>query len=415
MLQPGGKNWIEKYFSLVEKELIDIDINPPKDLSLEEFLHAELFQTGLAFGYPSQMLFSNQVDQSSWTLDEKVKVLLFESLLHVYELQHEKIYKDEFIETLVDFYADYKESYSFNVFSFFVKESSSVKLEAILSRRVHVKKTWINIFWVNYLSNSLVFLDVLAYRQFLISGNQLKENYEVYVNAILKTIILASYSDGSVDPEEKTIFDVFIASANLPTEKHQYFKKLSIEGSLKLSDIELPEDLDTLFSFYLVDLAVLTVFSDLTAMDDEMVFLYELCNYLNVDTDYLHHSLVLIEGFVLENNHKVSFLSESSSYERLYQSFTNRWIKVLGRNKDKLVDELKNNKELVTLVNKSLVEDLSTEEKEKVKTQFKDLVKSMPALAIFMLPGGALLLPLITRIVPALLPSSFKQNDLKKD
>jgi len=58
---------------------------------------------------------------------------------------------------------------------------------------------------------------------------------------------------------------------------------------------------------------------------------------------------------------------------------------------------------------------LSIEEKEKVSNQFKDIIKSMPALAIFMLPGGALLLPLILKIVPALLPSAFRENETEKD
>jgi hypothetical protein len=37
----------------------------------------------------------------------------------------------------------------------------------------------------------------------------------------------------------------------------------------------------------------------------------------------------------------------------------------------------------------------------------------MPSLAIFMLPGGALLLPIILKLVPDLLPSAFKENDVE--
>jgi len=42
-----------------------------------------------------------------------------------------------------------------------------------------------------------------------------------------------------------------------------------------------------------------------------------------------------------------------------------------------------------------------------------DILKSMPSMAIFMLPGGALLLPIILKIVPDLLPSSFKDNEIE--
>ena len=67
---------------------------------------------------------------------------------------------------------------------------------------------------------------------------------------------------------------------------------------------------------------------------------------------------------------------------------------------------------MILLVKKSTSSDLSKEEKEIVKTQFKDLAKSVPSLAIFMLPGGALLLPLILKIIPDLIPSAFKDNKL---
>ena len=90
-------------------------------------------------------------------------------------------------------------------------------------------------------------------------------------------------------------------------------------------------------------------------------------------------------------------------------------MKVLGRNKDKLVQELSQSKELLVLIAKSRKEELTAEEKGKVKTQFLDIIKSMPALAIFMLPGGALLLPLVLKIIPDLVPSAFKENDLDEN
>ena len=82
------------------------------------------------------------------------------------------------------------------------------------------------------------------------------------------------------------------------------------------------------------------------------------------------------------------------------------------RNKDKLGTEIKQSKDLIFLVKKSATQDLTKEEKELVKTQFKDIVKSVPALAIFMLPGGAVLLPLILKVIPDLVPSAFKENEI---
>jgi len=37
-----------------------------------------------------------------------------------------------------------------------------------------------------------------------------------------------------------------------------------------------------------------------------------------------------------------------------------------------------------------------------------DICKSIPAFTVFMLPGGALLLPLLIKAIPKLLPSAFR-------
>ena len=85
---------------------------------------------------------------------------------------------------------------------------------------------------------------------------------------------------------------------------------------------------------------------------------------------------------------------------------------ILGRNKEKILTELKESKELMDLVRESTLRDLSEEEKEIVRTQFYDILKTMPSLAIFMLPGGALLLPVVSKIFPELLPTSFQENNI---
>ena len=53
---------------------------------------------------------------------------------------------------------------------------------------------------------------------------------------------------------------------------------------------------------------------------------------------------------------------------------------------------------------------IKREEKKKVKNQLLDICKSIPALAVFMLPGGALLLPLLIKLIPDILPSAFKED-----
>ena len=90
-------------------------------------------------------------------------------------------------------------------------------------------------------------------------------------------------------------------------------------------------------------------------------------------------------------------------------------IKVLlQKNKERLLQELKQSKEAISLIKKATHTNLSTEEKEKIKVQLLDICKSIPALAVFLLPGGALLLPLLIKLIPDILPSAFRDDPLKK-
>ncbi|REH47519.1 LETM1-like protein [Tenacibaculum gallaicum] len=81
------------------------------------------------------------------------------------------------------------------------------------------------------------------------------------------------------------------------------------------------------------------------------------------------------------------------------------------KNKKRLAKELQESRELLFLVRKSLTTSLTDEEKAKVKEQTLDICKAIPAFAVFMLPGGALLLPLLIKLIPDILPSAFKADD----
>lgn len=83
---------------------------------------------------------------------------------------------------------------------------------------------------------------------------------------------------------------------------------------------------------------------------------------------------------------------------------------LLHKNKLRLYEELSQSKEAMRLIKKSTHTNLTEEEKQKVKTQLLDICKAIPAFAVFMLPGGALLLPLLIKLIPDILPSAFQED-----
>jgi hypothetical protein len=105
---------------------------------------------------------------------------------------------------------------------------------------------------------------------------------------------------------------------------------------------------------------------------------------------------------------------QSTEVSFAYKETSKRWLRIIGRNRDRLITEIKESQELMALLQKSTKEELSPEEKEQVKAQFYDILKSMPSLAIFLFPGGTLLLPIVMKLVPELIPSAFKVNEVEK-
>ncbi len=418
MLQPGSKGWINKYFDLVEKNQFDLMCDLPDEVDKHSFMHAALGRTGIIFGFPSRLQFAKELDDSKWTSEEKLKLLLFECHLFAYKVnlaEPNQFNKEDFINTLVDFYGKYNARSISKVFTFFLKETKVEKLEAVLAKRVDIKANFLeNRFWVNYLNNVFIYLDVILFNDFMEHRKKSTfYNYDELAMNALTAITLAAYSDGEIESQEKSMFSVFLASANL-SDIHRDIAESRFKSGASFDDFTDVVESNWLFKRFLVDLSSFVIFSNHEADIEEKKYLAQLGEKLGLTELELNESLALTEQFILTNQSTIPFLNNSSSVEKVYSSLSKRWVKILGRNKDKLAVELKQSKELVQLIRKSTTTELSKEEKEAVKTQFKDLVKSMPSLAIFMLPGGAVLLPIVLKVIPDLIPSAFRDNEVEK-
>lgn len=417
MLSPGSKGWINKYFDLERRNEFSLEFSVPNGLTLKEYVHFSFLRSGIVFGFPVKRIFANELKDSKWTQNEKLKVLLFESFLLIYLMENKDDHFDleKFKASLLSFYAEHKARGLSKVFGLFLKETPDERLENILTQRLSVKSKLIEgQYWLGYLSNAFVYLDIVLYRNFLKNRKETLSNYNELADNALVAITMAAYSDDIITDQEKAMFKVFLSSANLKDSEKKVAKERFKHGA-SLSDFSEIAKSNVLFRRFLIDITALTIFVNEERLPEEIPFFNEMCDFLDVPKKEVHNAMTMIENFVLQNSNQMSLLSSSSSYEKLYGSVSKRWVKVLSRNSDKLALELKESKELVQLIRKSTSEELSKEEKELVKSQFMDIMKSMPALAIFMLPGGALLLPLILKIIPDLVPSAFRDNELDEE
>lgn len=418
MLSPGAKGWIHKYFDLIERGTISLELDRPDETRKLQFMHLTLGHSGIMFGYPLQMIFAKDLDDSKWTVGEKLKLLLFESHLFVYQQIYirEEFDKEAFLQSLTNFYSHHNASAISRMFKVFIKESNAEMLESVLAKRIDIKSNiFENKWWVNSLSNAFAYLDVVLYDEFEHKRkDEALKNYHNYAENALTAITLSAYSDGVIESKETDLFHFFLASANLDEDDRDLVLERFKKGAT-LNDFSSFVARHFLLKRFLFDLSVVTILATHEAQPEEVAFLTELGEHLEIDAFEMEASMRMVENFVLKSKDQVAYLSDRSKYDKVYKSFSKRWTKVISRNSDKLKLELRESKELVMLIRKSSSEELSAEEKEAVKTQFKDLAKSIPALTVFMLPGGAILMPLLLKLIPDLIPSAFKENTIEEN
>lgn len=416
MLSPGAKGWINKYFELIEKGRISLDFDRPEGLRKLHYMHLVLGESGITFGYPIDLIFAKGIDSSEWTNSEKLKLLLFEAQLFVYlQIHLDKPFdKEAFLSELDQFYQYHNAGSLKKLLKIFSKPTKEGRVEAALKDRVSIESNYIeNKWWVNTLSNAFIYLDVILFDDFAHwHREEAIKNYDSYARNALIALTLSAYSDGLVEKREKKLFDIYLASANL-SEKDREKAKEKFRHGASFNDFSLYVQDHWLLKRFLFDLSALNVFSHEEVIDLETKFLEQLAAHLEITEEEMDESLGVIENFILKAQDRAEFLKNNSSYEKVYHSLSDRWTKVLVRNKDRIAEELKESKELVSLINKSRKQDLTPEEKEVVKKQFKDIARSVPALAIFMIPGGTILLPIVLKVIPDLIPSAFRENELE--
>ena len=102
----------------------------------------------------------------------------------------------------------------------------------------------------------------------------------------------------------------------------------------------------------------------------------------------------------------------SGALGRLRRLVLDKVTHAVRSNMLKLVQEIKETGELAKLLGLASIRELTPEEGAKVKSQLLDICKTVPALAIFLLPGGGLLIPVLIKLLPFnILPTAFGDGD----
>lgn len=408
-IAPSSSNWINKYFDLVDNKKIELDSFFSNN-SEEELFEIVISRSGLVFGTAEKLIFSQHLDIEKYTHEEALKLLFFEALIFI-QINHEGNFdKIRFINDLNTFYANFNSDF-WRLNLKFGKEDQIQKLESTINARIKVKSNNVldTNFWLNSFSNILCIVDVLLFDEFKRKKiKTINDRFDLYNYKLIRGIILAAKLDEKIQKSEKQIINRFLRAANLAQMYETDLIQFLDKENLSQDDFHITFENPRIAKIAYI-LVIFITEGTHTVGAKEANSLKRLGKSFGLTSHEISECKISCRSFLYSKTDGELNLA-GSNINHNYKDFSSKWIRILGRNKEKLSNELAESKELMQLIKKSTKEDLSKEEKEKIKKQFLDLLKAMPSVGIFLLPGGTILLPIILKIVPDLLPSTFKEN-----
>lgn len=395
MINPSVPGWIAKFYS--EQKISEMEL-----VSDSSSFYESLQTSGFIYGHIIALHTNTPIPIQGWFKEEVSKVALFNSLLEVYSLTNDTLNWSEFIEKTVSYYNEMHPE-GFNLFKKLLpKNSPLLTLEKFIDERVQTNENSIIKNFSHLVTNALLFIDVLGFRQFLIHGNipekYLKRIEETIVNIV--TLALKVKSDKS--QYDDLLIKLFEASIR--------YSKFSAPTKLNLDSFQLEYFTDELEKKYLIDIAGMAMWNDGVLDSNELFFLKELAAKLSISEEFVDQSVLKTNQFISKHKKNIPYFNYSNPVKHFYEHTTQSVLTLLARNKTRLVKEIVQSKELMMLLAISTTRDLDEKEKKKIKKQILDVCKTIPSLTIFLLPGGSLLLPLLIKFIPTMLPSSFNEN-----
>ena len=417
MFSPGKKNWIKKFFSLVDRNEIDLQVNLSSEIDdVEEQIREICEHTGILYGVPNQNLYTTAYIGGA-TRNEKLQVLLMESLLYIYQLHQSVSFNpDAFIYAVNEFYQTSSISKKLPWNQLLGKRDATQHLEQFLADRIKVHSSYNDTnFWFNHLTNGFLYVDLILFHRYCKGGHVRNQGvYNDLVAGVLKHILSIKFQN----PHEDRLFD-----GNM-------YKNLLLSSELTESDLTRITGSETTdgardealmifkqepmlrkFTFQFVVLLYHEFPSESYNTD---TFLFRIGTELGINPQEISDIFWECRKSMSAHSSEFFHLISESESKILVTQLARKYKRILWRNKDKLIRELRESKELIYLVGQASKRELSPEEKEKVRTQSMDLMKSVPSIGIFLIPGGALWLPLVLKLIPDLLPSAFKENEVEE-
>jgi hypothetical protein len=421
-MDPSGKNWLYELMQHCNTHRQEGSDMYSKYSSLDMLAYSLMRRTGLSMGVPLKMAAAQHPHFSEWSDTEKTKIIFTECLIWIAhfsagiqavesDLQH---VANNSLKLISGFYAElgYKPR---RKFSGFAKPDTGIRqlAEYLLDSRFAPPVFFKKEFWDTGMRFSFLFAEGAAFACYCASGSSIAKHTAI-ISASLELLLRPPVP--KVGKAGIKIMEAFIKSAGRPAHE----AALYIERAKMASEPRQPyvpsllclAEKKLVLEFYL---AAHTAIS--SAADAEWSNVSaSICQLLGISEEEFCNSLFSTQSFIAEYGNKIAYINNTYLLNGLAINITRQAQASIRKNGGSIRRELQESRELVELLVKSQNQMLSKEEKDKVRAQAYDLLKTIPSLAIFMVPGGSILLPILLNILPRefLLPSSFLNQKEKK-
>ncbi len=412
-MKPSEKGWLKEYLDFRKGLLFDLASEIHKGSHPEHSLYRIIQPTGLMYGQSVGAV--NHPQHDDWGEKDRMKILLAESLISSSLLYNNRLFKsaDEMsgviiktLENIGNFYNNIFPELSTPSKTLFGRKKTPIELaEKILDKRIERTSDYEGNFWTYFFHNSLLFLDVFIFGQWIhtnadkIVADFFRYEREELRFSVVKVIAAASHANKEVVYEEKKLLDFFLRSTDLSSDKRKE-ALLIFEKGIDIDEIHLPSENSWILKKFFLEMAVLTIWADKKFEDAEMEFLKRFCTHLGFSEEDLENSLIAIEGFVLEHWEQLEYLQNKQDYNQVSEQFIRRVARIAEKNKGRLMKELQESEEIMSLLKKARSNELTLEEKEKMRNELIHMLKTIPTFVIISLPQKFLTLPILLKILP---------------
>ena len=397
-MNPSATGWISKFIYLFSSE------ETKMLFTSSEMFYNSLKQSGFLYGVPISGLSKEPISSLRLTKEEYAKVNLLHSLLYIYCIEKDSTNYNEAIVTILSFYKQLEKQKKGWLHRFSISNSETATLEKIIASRLQESTFLAKKDAASLLTYALLFIDILSFKTFLKEPTAIREVSEKLEKSLITCCFLALQAKKNKNKYDSLVLELFESSSNF------------LEKSANITQDNTDENLnyfsnkDDITKKYVLDLCCLAVWDDSEIDDSEFEFLQHLAATIQLADGEVEKSLHELKTFSEKHVKKIKLFEYEHPVKQFYRQSSSTVKLLILRNKKRLQQELEESGELVVLLGKSTTRDLSAEEKQKVKTQLLDICKTIPSLTIFLLPGGTILLPLLIKFIPKLLPSSFNDN-----